>query len=82
MSTKGSLILNNDGEHWYEETLNPRYKEGKFEGFDVEIEISNEIIVDYELCKHDGFSITIKGDSHLAKILAKYLRGIDEKSVL
>jgi len=82
MSTKSSLILTNNNEHWYEETNNPRYKEGKFEGFDIEIEIDNETIIKHELCDDEGLFVTIKGDSNLAKILSKYLTCVDEDSFL
>ena len=82
MSTKSSLILTNDNEHWYEETNEPRYKDGKFEGFDIEIEIDNKNLIEYNLDRDEGMFITIKGDSHLAKILHQYLKNVDEANVL
>ena len=82
MSSRSSLLLTNKSEHWYEETNEPRYKEGKLIGFDIDIEIDNDTIVTHELCEDEGLFITIKGDSQLAKILSKYLTGVDEKSVL
>jgi len=82
MSSKASLILTNKNEHWYEETNKPRYKDGKFEGFDIEIEIDNDSIVEHDLCEEEGLFVTLKGDSHLAKIISKYLSRVDEGSVL
>ena len=82
MSSRSSLLLTNKNEHWYEETNQPRYKEGKLEGFDIDIEIDNDTIVSHELCEDEGLFLTIKGDSHLAKILCKYLNRVDERSVL
>jgi hypothetical protein len=82
MSTKSSLILTNNNEHWYEETNEPRYKDGKFEGFDIEIEIDKKSLFNLSLDEDDGLLITIRGDSHLAKILHKYLKDVDESSVL
>ena len=77
-----SLILTDDNEHWYEEGNEPRYEGGILQGYDIEIEVDNETIVEHHLCKEEGLFLKIKGDSHLAKILAKYLRCVDEKSVL
>ena len=82
MSSRSSLILTSKNEHWYEETSRPRHKEGKLEGFDIEIEIDKDTIVEHELCDEEGLFVTIKGDSHLEKILSKYLTRVDEDSVL
>ena len=82
MSTKSSLILTNDNEHWFEETNKQRYKDGKFEGFDIEIEIDNKNLIEYRLDKDDGLFVTIRGDSHLAKILHEYLKNVDESNIV
>ena len=82
MSSRSSLILTSKNEHWYEETNKPRYEDGKFEGFDIEIEIDKDTIIEHELREDEGLFVTIKGNSHLAKILSKYLSRVDEGSVL
>lgn len=74
MSTKGSLILTNDNEHWYEETSQPQVdNNGEFCGFDVVIEIDKKNIIDI-VNDSENVIVTINGNTELAKILAFRLR--------
>lgn len=44
MSTKCSLILTDDDEHWHEDVSEPNYKEGKFIGNTIYIEMNKKNI--------------------------------------
>lgn len=80
MSTKSTIILSNDNEHWYDECAQPRYKDGKFIGNDIVLEIDKSNIVEKD--EDDNWVyITIRGDSDLAKRLArlKYNPAIEVK---
>ncbi len=77
MSTRSSLILTDDNEHWYEETNSPNYKNGEFQGFNVELEICIKNLVEHYI-EDERLYMTIKGDTHLAKILHKYLKDVEE----
>lgn len=73
MSSKSTLILSEDNEHWYEETNSSRCtRHGKFVGFDIVIEIDKKNIVDRDESSND-IVFTIKGDSDLAKRLSKLM---------
>lgn len=68
MSSKGTILLTEDGEHWYNET------NSETNGcFDVEIEIDkkNIIAVDTSYEYDDAIFITLKGDCELAEYINK-----------
>ncbi len=72
MSSKSSIFLTNDGEHWYIET-----SEEDNEAYRVYIEIDSKNIKYFE--KNDDYIlIGIRGNSHLAKTL-KLCRNMEEK---
>lgn len=68
MSSKSTIILSKDNEHWYDDCNESRYKNGKFIGNDITIEINKSNIVD-RIENSDGICIVIKGDCDLAKQL-------------
>jgi hypothetical protein len=82
MSTRSTLILTNDNEHWYKETNSPRYDDqDKFIGWDVEIDINDKNIMWHD--EDDGStSITIKGGSQIARIISHHLKNVDESKFL
>ena len=70
MSTKSTIILSKDNEHWYDDCNAPHYEDGKFKGNDVTIEIDHKNIVErYE--NEDGICIVLRGDCDLAIQLQK-----------
>lgn len=80
MSTKSTIILSDDNEHWYDDCSQSRYKEGKFIGNDITLEIDKSNIVEKdEDC--ETLYIVIKGDCDLAKRLhrLKYNPAIEVK---
>ena len=82
MSSRCSLILTDDNEHWYEETNSPRHDDNnKFIGWDIEIEINDKNIIDSDN-EFGSTTLTIKGGSQLAKIIRHHLNNIDESKFL
>lgn len=86
MSTKSTIILSNDDEHWYSDCSSPRgtinkiTKANEFIGDDITLEISKSNIVEKD--EDDNWVyITIRGDSDLAKRLhrLKYNPAIEVK---
>lgn len=69
MSTKASIILTTDHEHWYEDTSSETNG-----AFDIEISIDIENIKDSSF-DYEGLFVTIKGDSNLARYIRK-MRGL------
>ena len=67
MSTKNSIILTDDNEHWYHECLT--------DNIIIEIENTNLLDANFDW---EGLTIEIKGDSHLGKILFQGLSKIKE----
>ncbi len=45
MSTKASIFLTQDNEHWYEETNKPHYNKEKFLGYTIFIEMDKKNII-------------------------------------
>ncbi len=79
MSSKGTIFLTKDNEHWYQETSEPRYdKKKKFIGWDIYLEIDKKNLVDLDYDSTDGLTIAIRGDSELAKNI-EMLRGQELK---
>lgn len=74
MSTKSTIILSKDNEHWYSDCSAPRGKivNGKVEkyyGDDITLEIDKANIVE-KVEDSDGMYIVIRGDSDLARKLS------------
>jgi hypothetical protein len=67
MSTKNSIILTDDNEHWYHECLT--------DNIIIEIEDCNLLDVHWY---GEDIRIEIRGDSHLGKILFQGLSKIKE----
>jgi hypothetical protein len=83
MSTKSTIILSKDNEHWYSDCAAPRGKvvDGKvmeYYGDDITLEIDKANIVEKDEDSNYVY-ITIRGDSDLAKQLyrMKYTNSIE-----
>jgi hypothetical protein len=66
MSSKGTIILTTDNEHWYDET-----NERDGDQFRIYIEIDRKNMVSFEDLASDGILIGIRGDSELAGYIRK-----------
>ena len=73
MSSKATIILTEDGEHWYNETNS--ITDGCF---DVELQIDAKNIIEIDTSKEydDAIFITLKGNCELSKYINK-LRNIE-----
>lgn len=75
MSTKSTIILSKDNEHWYSDcaaprgTINKVTKANEFIGDDITLEIDKANIVEKDEDLNYVY-ITIKGDSDLARQLS------------
>lgn len=75
MSTKSTIILSKDDEHWYSDcsaprgTINKVTKEHEFIGDDITLEISKSNIVEKDEDANWVY-VTIRGDSDLARQLS------------
>lgn len=71
MSSKGTLLLTEDNEMFYEETNKPHSKEGQHIGFTIELEFEKENI---EIIWNDKYSLVIgliNPDSEIHKFFKK-----------
>lgn len=74
MSTKSTIILSKDNEHWYSDCSAPRGKivngqVAEYYGDDITLEIDKSNIVDKDE-DSDTVYIVIRGDSDLARQLS------------
>ena len=69
MSTKATIFLTNDGDHWYEDTSTfSRTSTHEKYNFNVHLQISKKDVVSFEYREiEDTYFIEIDGDSELAK---------------
>jgi len=70
MSSKSSLFLTNDGEHFYEECNDPHYEGEKFTGFTLILEMCKKNI-DIAVNDDKDLIIEIKPGSELYKRILK-----------
>lgn len=76
MSSKSTLILTNDNEHWYFDCNQPVYKNGQYLGDTLTIEFNKE---NFKVISNDidGLIIEIDPGSHLYDILNKIPKDLE-----
>jgi hypothetical protein len=77
MSTKSTIILTKDNEHWYEETNEPLGSPDNHLGYSIKMEFNRDTC-SIEFLDSNYFIISINEPCHLQEII-KQMKGLDKK---
>ena len=71
MSTKSTIFLTNDNEHFYQELNDPHYKDGKWIGDTLVLEISQKNIT---IITNDDYDLVIKFNNPESEIYKELIK--------